>query len=163
MAVDTDKLIHLLKELEAETDKGGWDQPAKTVVVVGTEEEPTLLVSPDMPDGKPVDILMEYASSGHVLSQDIHGIGLLCEAWGAPLVTGIPLQENLRPSENPERVEMRMLYVLLRDNRVVHVARSRGGGIDVSVSEVAKDSMHWHSATTPILYALMHGTWPEGS
>lgn len=132
----TDQLYDDIKQnamlLESDLDSLGWDRPARLYALMPQDDYVAWRLVTEI-DGHPIEFLRVAQTMHGPLPQEVMGIALAHEGWTFPvdLVKGMKpeevreLWEHTRPSDHPDREEIRMVYVVLRDERSVVVSRHR--------------------------------------
>jgi hypothetical protein len=107
---------------EAWLESRGWDAPP--IVMVLVDRDGNELAYTAVGEGDPYEIL-EATDTGDALA-----LLVAAELWAWP--PDLPEQEQVgRPSQHPDRVEVRLVVALTRDGTTIGVARPRGGEPDL--------------------------------
>lgn len=130
----TPATTRLLAALEATVASLGWDQPATLYAVrtraSGAVEAPELALTAEpvaVLSGNPVCALLRHQPT---LDDDALGVALVTEGWAYGPTARAVLDRGevpaVPPSQDPERVELRLAQLVLRDGTTQLIEHRRG-------------------------------------
>lgn len=132
-------LDRLVTILDASARDGGWHQPHRLVFVERPDDGELVLGVKDLEDG---DHPMEHLL-GLVAPDEWFAFGLVSFGWASPLPDDASgYRTPIRPSEHPERVRVRSVFLVSRDGGVASTAELADGRvIDTPGQGVVADAM----------------------
>lgn len=114
----SEELIRFLVEFEASLEEQGWD--AVPMVLARIPDEGDEMVFDVVGEGDPYELVEGWDATG------VTAYVVASEAWSWP--PGLPESERVgRPSDRPDRIEVRSVLAVTRTGEVVLVSRERGG------------------------------------
>jgi hypothetical protein len=137
----TATILTIAEHLERSIDTHGWDQPATLWEISMTEQNVPQHVLDEIEHGGGVAVGFEatfidaleghpYAALvGRTISDDAVGIALSSEGWNYSEASQAMAQLgplSYPPSEDPDRKEIRIVSVMLRDGTTAALVRERG-------------------------------------
>lgn len=128
----------LISSVESDINAMGWDRPARVFLLQGEPGDEFLRMMSEV-EGHVGDFLeMATTSLGPIPENGSLGLAVATEGWTYPRHIGEQLAKMtaeeqaeygklVRPSEHPERREVRSVILVTRDGEVAAITRIRGG------------------------------------